>query len=57
MSFDRCLACPECSVYGNPCAGCQAGGICDGFMGRCTCNDEPYESEYDRAEYDSELEP
>lgn len=55
MTFsDRCQSCPECNPSGNPCDGCQAGGICDGFMVRCTCNDEP---EYDYSEYESELEP
>lgn len=58
MTFsDRCQACPECNPSGNPCNGCQVGGICDGFMVRCACNDEQEEPEYDDPEYESEIEP
>jgi hypothetical protein len=58
MNFpERCRACPECNIGGNPCDGCCAGGICDGAVSRCTCNDEPYESPLDECEYDPELEP
>jgi len=35
-----CQCCPECHPSGNPCAACQAGGICDGAFGQgCRCNE------------------
>jgi hypothetical protein len=33
---NRCQVCEGCqSMYGNPCAGCQAGGMCDGWLAQC----------------------
>lgn len=49
----RCLVCPECQPNANPCAACQAGGICDGAFGQgCRCGQEDDECESYLEEYD-----
>lgn len=38
-SADGCVCCPSCSAV--PCAGCEAGGICDAMRCRCFGEDDP----------------
>lgn len=46
-----CTCCIECGGAGRPCAGVQAGGLCDRM---CCCNDDPPE---DGGENDDERDP